>query len=297
MSEEAVTWKGTSRGTPLGYRFFILILRTLGPRIAHAVLWFVVPWYALTARASNKAIRGYFQRLRATGHREKLTVIGSYITFGKSLIDRAAMRAGRASDYTWVKLGTVQPLKDAGAGVVISAHLGNWELAGNLLGHQSSMPIHVLMQDAEVEAIARAQEQGQERRAFNVIAIKDDFSHVYAAAEALRAGGLLCLHGDRFLPGARTVTRSFLGADAQFPVGPFALARSLQVPVTYAFVVNTAPLCYSFHATEPLPAGSTVDALIDAYVKALEDVAHKYPLQWFNYYDFWRHDNPSGDRR
>ncbi|MBK6342968.1 MAG: lysophospholipid acyltransferase family protein [Flavobacteriales bacterium] len=297
MSSQNGTWKGTSRGTPLGYRFFILILRTLGPRVAHAFLWFVVPWYAITARASNEAIRGYFQRLRATGHRDRLTVIGSYMTFGRSLIDRAAMRAGRASDYTWLKLGTVQPLRDAGAGVVISAHVGNWELAGNLLGHQSDMPVHVLMQDAEVAAIARAQEEGQERRAFNVIAIKDDFSHVYAAAAAMRAGGLLCLHGDRFLPGARTVARSFLGFDALFPVGPFALARSLQVPVSYAFVVNTAPLCYAFHATAPLPAGSSVDTLIDAYVQALEEVVNKYPLQWFNYYDFWRHDTGTGQRR
>lgn len=289
-------WKGTSRGTPLGYRFFILTIRALGPRAAHALLWFVVPWYALTARASNKAIRSYFQRLRASGQASRLTVLGSYMTFGRSLIDRAAMRAGRASDYTWLKPGTLQPLKDAGAGVVISAHVGNWELAGNLLGHQAGMPVHVLMYDAEVQAIARAQEQGQERRTFNVIAIKDDFSHVYAAAEAMRAGGLLCLHGDRFLPGARTVLKSFLGHDARFPVGPFALARSLQVPVSYAFVVNTAPLCYSFHATPPLPPGSSVEALIDAYVKALEDVTHKYPLQWFNYYDFWRHDPALGQR-
>ncbi|MBK9148990.1 MAG: lysophospholipid acyltransferase family protein [Flavobacteriales bacterium] len=288
MSSQGGTWQGTSRGTPLGYRFFILILRALGPRMAHAFLWFVVPWYALTARASNTAIRSYFRRLRAAGRRDSLTVLDSYMAFGRSLIDRAAMRAGRAGDYTWNKLGTVQPLKDAGGGVVISAHVGNWELAGNLLGHQSDMPVHVLMQDAEVAAIARAQEQGQERRAFNVIAIKEDFSHVYAAAEALRSGGLLCLHGDRFLPGARTVTKPFLGADAKFPVGPFALARSLQVPVSFAFVVNTAPLQYAFHATAPMPAGSTVDTLIDAYVLALEGVVNKYPLQWFNYYDFWR---------
>lgn len=294
MTSTTGTWQGTSRGTPLGHRFFIFVLRAFGPRTAHVLLWFVTPWYALTAGASNRAIRSYFGRLRASGVPGRFTALRSYLEFGEALVDRAAMRAGRAGDYTFLKPGTLQPLKDAGHGIVISAHIGNWELAGQLLGHQTDLPVHVLMRDEEMEAIRRATEQGLEQRGFHIIAIKDDLSHVFAAAEALRAGGLLCLHGDRFLPGARTARRRFLGADAHFPVGPFALARSLNVPVCYAFITRTAPLTYSFSATPPLPPRTSIDGLLDAYVQALEHEVRAHPLQWFNYYDFWR-DEPSSN--
>lgn len=97
----AASWTGQSKGTPLGYRIFILVMRTLGVRAAHGMLYLVVPWYVLTGRTSNRALRGYFRRLRATDPRIKgLSLAGSYRAFGRTIIDKVALRAGLEDRYT-----------------------------------------------------------------------------------------------------------------------------------------------------------------------------------------------------
>lgn len=295
----AATWTGQSKGTPLGYRIFILVMRIFGVRAAYGLLHVVVPWYVITSSTSNAALRGYFARLRAIQPGIKgLSLAGSYRAFGRAIIDKVALRAGMEKRYTWEKSGRqhLVALLEAGqGGVLISAHLGNWELASHML-HDSPGKISVVLQDGEDDRIREAIEGSTASARFGTIALGNGIEHLFRMTEALREGQVLCMHGDRFRPGARTRKARFLGAEAEFPAGPFALAAAQRVPVVIAFVVNTGPLHYTFICTEQIPAGSGSDVLFNRFVSELERAVLNYPMQWFNYYDFWRMtgSSPSG---
>ena len=287
----AASWTGQSKGTPLGYRIFILVMRVFGVRAAYGLLYLVVPWYVLTGRASNAALRGYFARLRASDPGIKgLSLAGSYRAFGRTIIDKVALRAGLEKGYTWERQGRealATMIASGKGGLLLCAHLGNWELASHLLPDYPGR-ISVVLQDGEDARIREAIEGSTASARFGIIALGNGIEHLFKMTDALREGQVLCMHGDRYLPGSRTRKALFLGEEAVFPAGPFALAAAQRVPVCIAFVVSTGPQRYSFTVAEPIPAGATADAIFQRFVAELERAVKKHPLQWFNYYDFWR---------
>lgn len=291
MSTPPQAWTGRSKGTPLGYRIFHSTIRLLGVRAAYAMLYFVVPWYVVTARSSNAALRHYFGIIERWDPTIRgLSLWASYMAFGRMLVDRAAMRSGLGHRLKWTHKGeeNLEAMIKAGkGGVAISAHVGNWELAGHLLQGLHGGITLVLLQaeDARIQQVSQA----GTGNSYETIALGNDLSHVFRMDNALRSGRVLCLHGDRSLPGSRTRTVRFLGENAEFPLGPFALAAARQVPVCITFVARTGVLTYAFRCTPPIPAGTSAAVIMDRYVEQLEQVVRQYPLQWFNYFDFWGH--------
>ncbi|MDD4215357.1 MAG: acyltransferase, partial [Bacteroidales bacterium] len=107
---------------------------------------------------------------------------------------------------------------------------------------------------------------------------------------------LIAMNGDRFLAGNLTVSCNFLGHDAKFPLSPYYIAGKYNVPVVYAFAMKEGKNFYRFFATPKryienfYSMKKREQGLKDAvndYAAALEKIVCKYPLQWFNYYNFW----------
>jgi len=300
VSEKTARWSGKSKGFPLGYRFFIFVIRNLGVRTAYVVLGSVVPWYVLTSWKSNRALNVYFARLRATIPGIKgLNYFSSYMAMGRNIIDKVAVQAGLEARYSWEKVngeGVADMIGAHKGGLLLSAHVGNWEFASHFLkGHPGKVSIVLLT--AEDERIKAVLENELEPASFNMIPLSKDMSHVFKMNNALLDGQTLCMHGDRNLPGSRVNKAEFLGAVAEFPAGPFALAAAHKVPVCIAFVIRTGPMKYSFFGSDQIPGGTSRDAIFKLFLEKFEGIVKKYPLEWFNYYDFWQHGNSSGDRQ
>mgnify|MGYP001166013840 CR=1 FL=1 len=299
MNKEPTRWSGKSKGFPLGYRFFIFVIRTFGVPTAYFFLAFVVPWYVLTSRTSNKALDVYFARLRkAVPGIKGLSYFGSYMAMGRNIIDKVAVQAGLEERFKWAKIngqGVAEMIAAHKGGLLLSSHVGNWEFASHFLkGHPGKVSIVLLT--AEDERIKQVMESELSPASFDMIPLSKDMSHVFRMNNALMDGHVLCMHGDRNLPGSRVRVAKFLGEDADFPAGPFALAQAHKVPVCISFVIRTGPMSYSFFATDPIPAGSSGDEVFAVFVQEFEAIVKKYPLQWFNYYDFWQHDTTTGKR-
>src|SRR5690606_3606669 len=81
-------WEGKSKGTPLGYKIFIFIIKKIGISAAYLLLYPVVGYYVLFSTQSNPAIKDYFSRVRAIGKSEvKPFLFSSYYKLGHVLID------------------------------------------------------------------------------------------------------------------------------------------------------------------------------------------------------------------
>lgn len=72
------------------------------------------------------------------------------------------------------------------------------------------------------------------------------------------------------------------------PEGPYRIASKCRVPVIFFYAMREKGRRYRF-IFEEMPLGSFKgpDGLIDAYLNSLADKVKRYPMQWFNFYDFW----------
>lgn len=290
------TWVGKSKGTPLGYRIFVYVLRTMGVLSAYLLLRFVAAWYFLFSFSSNRIMYRFFRDRIGFG---KLRSVGAlyknYYLFGQSLIDKVVLMSGIPQCFTFDFDGE-EHLRDmvsgGRGGMLLSSHIGNWEIAGHLLQRLDTR-IHIVMYDAEHEKIKDYLTSVTGERKAHIIVIKDDLSHIYEINEALAAGDLVCMHADRFVSGARTLMGTILGSSAPFPAGPFILAATYKVPVSFVFALKERPLHYHFFASAPkvysgLDKRRELPVILNAFCAEMENKVRKYPEQWYNYYNFWQ---------
>jgi len=289
-------WQGKSRGNKSGYRIFVAICKTFGVRPAYALLRFVALYYFFFSPVTSRVLYWYFRH----GHGySKLKAVRSiylnYYTFGQTLIDKVVIMAGIGNSFSYHFDGEENLLEIANGrrgGILLSAHIGNWEVAGHFL-QRLNTNIHVVMFDGEHQQIKDYLTEVTGERKFNVIVVRDDLSHVYAIGEALQKNELVCMHADRFIEGNKTRACKFLGKEALFPVGPFVLAGTFDVPVSIVFAFREPSDHYHFHGSRPITRGETesksdyIERLTGIFLHQMETKVRAYPEQWFNYYDFW----------
>ncbi|MGH7334581.1 MAG: lysophospholipid acyltransferase family protein [Candidatus Rokuibacteriota bacterium] len=169
--------------------------------------------------------------------------------------------------------------------IVLTAHLGNWELGGRLVAEAVARPTHVVVEaevDPRLEAFLRG---GPAPVHFVVRRHPTDVLRLWAA---LRRGEVVAMQGDRAIGTRGDIAIPFFGAPARFPRGPFALARSAGVPVLPAFCVLDPDRRYSVHLREPIVVGRDGETTaLERWVAVLEDMVRAYPEQWFNFFDCW----------
>ncbi len=292
-------WTGKSKGTPLGYRIFIGLIK-VDVRLAYMLLKPVSFFYLIF---SNKESISYFYRERLNYGKLKsiVSIYKNYVFLGKVLIDKIAILSGQKDQYTFNFDGEEHlhhMVKDKKGGLLLGAHMGNWEVAGELLERVDSV-INILMVEAEHEKLKDVLQEAIGDKKVNVIPIKDDMSHIFSVIEAFKNKELVAMHGDRFVDGNQTIKIPFLGEMAEFPIGPMVLASKYSIPVTFVFSVKETNTHYHFFATKgkvypkerkPALRDESIKVMLTDYVNQLQSKVEKYPLQWFNYHPFWENE-------
>lgn len=297
------SWKGKTRGGVTGYKIFVWTLRNLGISFAYFLLYFVVTYFLFASPRAVKIIYRYFRHRIGLGRlRSAICVFRNYYIFGQVLIDKIALLAGFNSRFTFDFEGEEFLRQMENGGLLISGHIGNWEIAGQLL-NRLEKNINIILFDAEHQQIKGYLSDVFTNRRVNFIVIKDDYSHLTAIKEALAKKEIIAMHGDRYIPGNKVVPFNFLGDQAMFPVGPVNLAARFNVPVSYVFAVKETNSHYHFFATPLKNIGFSNNLKIreeilrnavGEYVTVFEKTVKRYPEQWFNYYDFWNPEIKTG---
>lgn len=284
-------WSGKSIGPLIGYKVFLLIIKILGIKSAYFLLHVVAGYYFWFKHSTrNNLIRFYQISLAATRQEARRLSRKNLTLFGQTLVDRAAFQLGMAKQYSYSfknESYLLELTKAGNGGLLMSAHLGNWETAGNLLKERVSNKINVLMLDAEVEKIKRYMDKNTGGSHFTIIPIKNDLSHVIKIKNALSDNELVAIHADRMFEGAKFIEVEFFNTPVKFPYGPFLLASKLKAPITFVYAVKSATKSYALSATEPILGPKAPEEIAEAYVKELERMVTNHPEQWFNYYNYF----------
>jgi KDO2-lipid IV(A) lauroyltransferase len=193
-------------------------------------------------------------------------------------------------------LAAIEPLRRAHAAgrptILITAHLGNWEL-GAVLAGQAELPLAVVyVPDAFGEA---ERYRSLLRRNADLVEIPlrlDDERSSLPVLRALAEGRIVALQGDRDF-NDRGVRRGFLGAEASFPLGPFLLARMSGAALVPTFITYTRDDRFEVELGEPIEVERSGDRMgdalraLDRWLAVLERAVRRWPTQWYNFHDFW----------
>ena len=288
------SWQGKSKGNTLGYGIFIAILRFAGVMPAYFLLRFVSFYYFLFSTSSSRHIYYFFRQRMGFGlWRSLVGIYKNYYTFGQILIDKIVVMSNLKVPYTFEFDGEhyLEEIHQGGrGGILIGAHVGNYELAGHYF-KRLTVRVNIVMVDKEHKQIKQYLESVMKDRNLNIITIKDDFSHIYEISNALKNNELVAIHADRYVEGSKTIEGTLLGESAKFPIGPFVLATTFKVPVSFVYCFKESAKHYHLYTSPPKEykenKAIAIPAALEDYRIDLENRLKRYPEQWFNYFAFW----------
>jgi predicted LPLAT superfamily acyltransferase len=181
--------------------------------------------------------------------------------------------------------------------LVIASHLGNIEICRALSDRHGQVKMTVFAHTKHAVHFNALLAQYNPKAAIDVVEV-DDMGPATAVdlQERLAGGEWVVIAGDR-TPVSGQKRRSllpFLGQEAPFSQGPILLAHLLQCPV-YAMTCLRDGKRFQVHFDrlfDQVSLGRTnraasIEAYQGQYVALLEGYAKQYPLQWFNFFDFW----------
>lgn len=269
--------------------------------------WLIPPFAAVAAVVAylfaTQQCRGQRKNLQVvTGQQQvERLLLSSLYKFSRNWCDLMLMTRLRGERLQQLigRRSNPEPLERAlaaGTGaILISPHLGTWELGGlglADLGYQ----INVMTFREPDEQVDEQRRKVREERGIGIIYVdRDDTSPlaIIEAVNALRRNEIICLIGDRD-GSSTTVTVPFFGRPTPLPAGAAYLSLAAGAPVIPVFVVLEANGRYAtlmeeaifFSAghgrhTAALEQGMTrLAAVFEQYIK-------QYPDQWYNFFDFW----------
>lgn len=285
-------WDGKSRGAVIGYKIFVFFIQNIGLRSAYFVLYFVSFYFLLFSYKGTKANFYYFHnRLGFSKIRSVFKVYRSYYIFGQTIIDKIAISSGLRNKFTYEFDGIdilKRLLKNKKGGILISAHIGNFEIAEHFFSEIDEFSqINLVTTDNEHDAIKEYIESISSKSKVKLILIKEDLSHIFEINSALSKNELICFTGDRYFEGIKILSEELLGKEAHFPAGPFLLGARLKVPVVFVYVMKESTKHYHLYTREANFKNRNEKDLLKRYTESIEWILKKYPYQWFNYFDFW----------
>ena len=223
-----------------------------------------------------------------------------FVNYAQSIANMYALHAGQAVPVDAVTLGQehITKLQQEGRGaVVVTGHLGVWQIAPILMQRKSYPPLTMAMAEEPNQGTGEWERQFREK--FSIVyTTRSPFASL-DLARVLRRGELVGMQMDRFTGGPH-VRLPFCGHEAPFPLGPATLARATGSPLLPTFIIADATRTHcTFHVEPPIEVAHTRDRDADVreatarIVAVYERYVRQYPEQWFNFFDFWNPPLPA----
>ena len=292
-------WQGKTGGGSLGQKALFFYFTYGSIAISYAIVSVVILFYLAIHYKATKNIYQYFRKRQHFGIcKSMLSTYRNHYLFGKSLIDKFAMFAGRRKEYSVTVIGQeyfdeVVDNPEKGA-IILNSHVGSIEIVGYFF-NQKKKKLHAIVFGGESAELQKQRDKILTEHNVYMIPVVDGFSHVFAVNNALKEKDLVGMAGDRVYEGSKNASVHFMGSPAQFPMSSFQLAVKLKAPMLAMFVMQSGYkkyTCYVYKIEvenlETYTQQQQIELLMQKYASIIEKILEMYPLQWYNFYDFWK---------
>ncbi|EMJ5250130.1 glycosyltransferase family 2 protein [Klebsiella aerogenes] len=299
-----------------GMRLMLLVWRLLGRKAFSLLLYPVVGVYWLTAATARRASQQWITRVREQFAARQmpipptLTSYRHFQRFGEAMLDKIAswrgeLQFGRDVVFTAGAEETLN-ISDPRGKLLLVSHLGDVEACRALAQLQGGKTINALVFSENAQRFKQIMTEMAPQAGLNLMPVNDiGPDTAILLQEKLERGEWIAIVGDRIAVNPqrggewRVCWSRFMGQAAPFPQGPFILAAILRCPVNLLFALRQQGklriYCEPFADPLLLPRADRQQALqhiIDRYAERLEHYALQSPLDWFNFFDFWRLPDP-----
>jgi len=243
----------------------------------------------------RRAIEGNFRKILPEDADIKKLSRQVFRNFGLYLVEFFCMRRLVSEKFLKEKviIENRQVLEEVASvgqgGVVLSAHLGNWELGAVLLS-KLGYPLTV---------IALAHNQRSVNDLFNrqrglcgnkIAQLQNAFRE---CTETLKKNGLIGLVADRDFAGTGLPV-GFLGHSVRLPVGPALFSLKFGAPIIPTFLTRETGGKYKLRFEDPIwprervesPSQEKLKESMLTYIHIFEEKIRQYPAQWLVFRDF-----------
>ncbi len=226
--------------------------------------------------------------------RKKRIAVQLFFNFSKYLVDFFCFsRVNQRFIAERVKIENENFLKESynlGKGVlVLTAHIGNWELGGAVLG-LLGYPFYAVAlphADPRVNHFFDAQ---RKRCGVGVIPLGIALKKCF---QVLKEGKMVAFLGDRDFSGSGEVF-PFFGKPAIFPLGPARFSLRTGASIVPGFMIRRPSGKFSLIFEKPIfpktenGQDKTERDLASEYIRIIEQYISRYPDQWYLFQPFWK---------
>jgi predicted LPLAT superfamily acyltransferase len=282
-------------------------VKVLGRRVLSPILHGIVLYFFIFGRQARHSAWQYQQRLADWSGQPALRpthrrVFGQFMAFADAMLDKLDVWNGklRLEQIEIVDPALLRAQLRGGRGqMLVGAHLGNLEVCRALAELGEKVTMNVLVHTKHAERFNRLLGEAGASNLRLIQVSELDPAIMLQLSQRLENGEWLAIAGDRLpLQGERNTRVDFLGHPAAFPQGPWLLAGLLKCPVNLM-------LCLKQHGRyrvilEPFAEAITwrrsdreqvIATWAARYAERLGQYCLQAPLQWFNFYPFWKTDD------
>jgi KDO2-lipid IV(A) lauroyltransferase len=181
-----------------------------------------------------------------------------------------------------------QALSRGKGAIIVSAHIGNWELGGVALASMG-YPIFAIALPHKNKRVDNFFNQQREKRGLRVIPLGNA---AHRCLENLKNNKILGILGDRVFA-SHGIILNFFGKPTLIPKGPTTFSLTCDSPLIAGFILREKDNSFKFIFHKPIeyqPCGNKNEDLKNItknYLDIIEDYIRKYPEQWFMFREFW----------
>jgi len=189
----------------------------------------------------------------------------------------------------WVSLEHEDRLKEAAAAgkgvILVTAHFGNWELGGAVLG-ALGYPVNAVVLPQRMKRLNRLLQDQREKRGIRLLPLGKS---ARGLVRCLRGGDVVALLADRDFTRHHHAI-DFFGRPARLPLGAAWLSLHTGAPIVPTFLLRQEDDTFLLRMHQPIwpEQAGDVNAIMTRIRDALQAEIGERPYQWFIFRDFWR---------
>ena len=223
--------------------------------------------------------------------REQLEAVQTLANYASCFAE--AMASGRPDVAPRVRVHGEQRLRSAlgeGGVVLVTAHVGPWDLTAQLLGSDLAADVVLVMERERNERAREVQDHYRGERGLKVLHVGAHPIDALPLIAHLKKGGVAAMQLDRVPPNGRVLSASLFGEPFGVPEGPFRLASLSGARVVPVFARRLGFFDYELEVAEPIrlerrPTPEELQLAAQTAISAMQAFVQESPTQWFHFVD------------
>ena len=304
MASENTSWKHSpERGNLLGIKILVWTCCVFGRKAVHSLLLFITLFFVIFAAKPRAHSKSYLQRIYKiqTGF---FKTFKHFYWFARTSVDRVFFLKGQLNKFEISFEGDeiFKHLNPSQGALLLLSHIGNFDALRALKHQKVDQPVRVVL-DSNINPNAMQALNAINQAFADDIIDRSQFGGPGLALkieEEISKGAMVGIMADRIYDHEPSIKQAFLGSTAEFPLGPWQLALLLKAPVILCFGIYLGANRYrlkfvslpEIQAHKRAERSFIMESLCKRYVAEMENILNAHPLNWFNFYDFWK-SNPA----